>query len=44
MFNFLLGVLVTLAILYPTATKNLFSKAVDSINTVVTSTVNEESK
>lgn len=44
MFNFLLGVIVTLAILYPTATKNLFSKAVDTTNTVVTSTVNEASK
>jgi hypothetical protein len=36
MTKFLLGVLVTLAVLYPAMTKAYFGRAVDSTNSVVT--------
>ena len=36
MKGFILGILVTLAVLYPTVTKNLLAKAVDVTNGVVT--------
>ncbi len=39
MGKFILGVVVTLAVLYPAVTKNLFATAVDTTNTVVTSTM-----
>jgi hypothetical protein len=36
MGKFFLGVLVTLAVLYPTVTKHYFGSAVDTTNSVVT--------
>ena len=39
MGKFILGVVVTLAILYPAVTKNLFATAVDTTNAVVTTTI-----
>ena len=36
MGKFFLGVLVTLAVLYPTVTKQYFGSAVDTTNSVVT--------
>jgi hypothetical protein len=36
MKGFILGILVTLAVLYPVVTKNLVSQAVDVTNGVVT--------
>jgi hypothetical protein len=39
MSKFILGVVVTLAVLYPAVTKNLFATAVDTTNTVVTTTI-----
>lgn len=36
MKGFIMGVLVTLAVLYPTVTKNLLAQAVDTTNSVVT--------
>ena len=39
MKNFFLGVIVTLAILYPVATKYYFGKAVDTTNAVVKHTL-----
>jgi hypothetical protein len=39
MGKFILGVVVTLAVLYPAVTKNLFASAVDTTNTVVTTTI-----
>lgn len=44
---FLLGVLVTLAVLYPAVTKNLFGNAVDTAHTLTTNVIdnaNENSK
>jgi hypothetical protein len=40
MGKFILGVVVTLAVLYPTVTKNIFGNAVDTTNRVVTTTIN----
>lgn len=37
---FLLGVVVTLAVLYPTVTKNLFGNVVDTAHTVTTNVIN----
>lgn len=37
MFKFFAGVIVTLAVLYPTVTKDLFGSAVDVTHTGVTS-------
>lgn len=39
MGKFFLGVVVTLAVLYPAVTKNLFGTAVDTTNAVVTTTI-----
>ena len=39
MGKFILGIVVTLAVLYPAVTKNLFANAVDTTNTVVTATM-----
>ena len=36
MGKFILGVVVTLAVLYPAVTKNIFGNAVDTTNVVVT--------
>ena len=36
MKGFILGVVVTLAVLYPAVTKNLLASAVDTTNSVVT--------
>lgn len=44
MSKFLLGVAVTLAVLYPAVTKELFSKAVDTTNAVATNVIKENSK
>ena len=41
MIKFFAGVLVTLAVLYPAVTKDLFSKAVDTTNSVVTGVVDK---
>jgi hypothetical protein len=43
MTKFLLGVIVTLAIIYPAATKNIFGKVVDTTHSTVT-TVIEKNK
>ena len=40
MGKFFLGVVVTLAVLYPAVTKNVFGTAVDTTNHVVTTTIN----
>jgi len=40
MGKFILGVVVTLAVLYPAVTKNIFGNAVDTTNSVVTTTIN----
>ena len=39
MFNFILGVIVTLAVLYPAVTKTFLSNAVDTTHEVVISTM-----
>jgi hypothetical protein len=39
MGKFILGVVVTLAVMYPAVTKSLFATAVDTTNTVVTTTI-----
>jgi hypothetical protein len=44
MGNFILGVLITLAILYPAVTKEWFGKAVDTTNSVATSVIKENTK
>ena len=44
MSKFLLGVAVTLAILYPAVTKELFSKAVDTTNAAATNVIRETTK
>jgi len=41
MFNFALGVIVTLAILYPTTTKQIFGAAVDAAHSVAASNLKE---
>jgi hypothetical protein len=40
MGKFILGVVITLAVLYPAVTKNIFGNAVDTTNAVVTTTIN----
>jgi hypothetical protein len=42
MLNFALGVIVTLAILYPSTTKHYFNAAVDIAHGVATSNLNEK--
>jgi hypothetical protein len=42
MFNFFLGVIVTLAILYPTTTKQYLSAAVDVAHGIATSNLKEK--
>jgi len=42
MKGFILGVVVTLAVLYPSATKNLLAKAVDVTNGVVTGVLEKD--
>jgi hypothetical protein len=44
MSKFILGVVVTLAILYPAVTKDLFGKAVDTTNSVATNVIKESAK
>lgn len=39
MKTFLLGVLVTLAVLYPTFTKNIFGSAVDTAHVITTNAI-----
>jgi hypothetical protein len=39
MIKFFLGVVTTLAIMYPTVTKDMFASAVDTTNSVVTTTL-----
>lgn len=39
MGKFILGVVATLAVLYPAVTKNVFSHAVDTTHDVVTTTI-----
>jgi hypothetical protein len=41
MKSFILGILVTLAVLYPDVTKNLLAQAVDTTNTVVTGVLDQ---
>lgn len=41
MTKFVLGVLATLAIMYPAVTKSFFSEIVDTTNTVVVTTINK---
>ncbi len=41
MSKFILGIVVTLAVLYPAVTKTIFSKAVDTTHTVVTKTIED---
>jgi hypothetical protein len=44
MTKFILGIVVTLAILYPAVTKDLFGKAVDTTNSVATNVIKESAK
>ena len=44
MTKFLLGVAVTLAVLYPAVTKDLFGKAVDTTNAAATNVIRETTK
>ena len=39
MGKFILGIIVTLAVLYPAVTKNIFGRAVDTTHDVVTTTI-----
>jgi hypothetical protein len=39
--GFILGILVTLAVLYPDVTKNLLAQAVDTTSTVVTGVLDQ---
>jgi hypothetical protein len=39
MSKFILGVLITLAVLYPAMTKNILGQAVDTTHAVVTTTI-----
>ena len=41
MKSFILGVVVTLAVLYPTVTKNLLAQAIDATNGVVTTVLDQ---
>ena len=41
MKGFILGVIVTLAVLYPTVTKNLLAQAIDATNGVVTTVLDQ---
>jgi len=41
MKGFILGIVVTLAVLYPTVTKNLLSQAIDATNGVVTTVLDQ---
>jgi hypothetical protein len=41
MKGFILGVVVTLAVLYPTVTKNLLAQAIDATNGVVTTVLDQ---
>ena len=41
MKGFILGIAVTLAVLYPTVTKNLLSQAVDATNGAVTKVLDQ---
>jgi hypothetical protein len=41
MKGFVMGVVVTLAVLYPTVTKNLLAQAVDTTNQVVTKVLDQ---
>jgi hypothetical protein len=41
MKGFILGVIVTLAVLYPAVTKNLLAQAVDTTNAVVTGVLDQ---
>lgn len=41
MKGFIMGVVVTLAVLYPTVTKNLLAQAVDTTSTVVNSVLDQ---
>jgi hypothetical protein len=40
MKSFVLGILVTLAVLYPTVTKNILANTVDTTHSVVTNIIN----
>jgi hypothetical protein len=42
MTNFFLGVIVTLAVLYPVMTKTIFSNAVDTTHNVVTHVLEDQ--
>jgi hypothetical protein len=44
MIKFFLGVTVTLAILYPAVTKDIFARAVDTTNAVATGAIKEANK
>jgi hypothetical protein len=44
MGKILIGVVLTLAVLYPAVTKELFGKTVDVTNSVVTQAINETQK
>ena len=41
MIKFLIGVIFTLAIVYPAITKQIFGEAVDTANTVVIKTIDK---
>ncbi len=41
MSKFILGIVITLAVLYPAVTKTIFGKAVDTTHTVVTKTIED---
>jgi len=41
MKGFILGVIVTLAVLYPTVTKNILGRAVDATNGAVTGVLDQ---
>jgi hypothetical protein len=41
MKGFILGVAVTLAVLYPAVTKNLLAQAVDTTNSVITGVLDQ---
>ena len=41
MKGFILGIVVTLAVLYPTVTKNLLVQAIDATNGVVTTVLDQ---
>lgn len=41
---FILGIIATLAVIYPTATKNMLNSTVDVVHNVVTTAVKEHDK